>query len=90
VETIPRYADANPGFRVALLSLDFDTYDSTRVCLTHMYPLVVPGGVVVFDDYAVRGWGESDAADEFLRGRDVTLQSFPWAMSPTAFFEKPR
>lgn len=88
VDSVKAYVKANPGFRVALLNLDFDTYESTAACLTTLYPLVVPGGLVVLDDYGVRGWGESDAVDEFLRGRDITLQSLPWAMSPTAFFQK--
>lgn len=90
VVSVPQYAASNPGFRVALLNLDFDTYESTLVCLKQLYPLVVPGGIVAFDDYGVRGWGESDAADEFVRECDASLESLPWALSPTAYFVKPR
>jgi len=36
---------------IALLRLDGDWYESTRLCLEHLYPLVVPGGMVVLDDY---------------------------------------
>ena len=40
---------------IALLRLDGDLYSSTMTCLTHLYPLVSPGGFVVVDDYALRG-----------------------------------
>ena len=28
--TVKEYVEANPGFRIALLNLDFDTYDATK------------------------------------------------------------
>ncbi len=86
--TIHDYVKKNPGFRVALLNLDFDIYDPTAAALEHLYSLVVPRGVVAFDEYALRGWGESDAADEFFRGKNVVYESIPWALSPAAFIVK--
>lgn len=41
--------------RIALLRLDGDLYESTLVCLKHLYPLVVKGGFVIVDDYAFKG-----------------------------------
>ena len=50
---------------IALLRLDGDWYESTVVCLEHLYPLVPPGGVVVIDDYG--HWeGARRAVDEFI------------------------
>lgn len=86
--TIEEYVRNNPGFRVALLNLDFDTHDPTAAALRHLYLLVVPGGVVVFDEYATRGWGESDAVDNFFRDQKMVLRSIPWAMSPSAYAVK--
>jgi SAM-dependent methyltransferase len=86
--SIGEYRRRNPGFRVALLYLDFDTYDPTLAALQELYPLLVPGGVVVFDEYAVRGWGESDAVDEYFEGRGVTFQTLPWTGSPKAYLVK--
>ena len=60
-ETIP---GTLPG-PIALLRLDTDFYSSTRQELQHLYPLVVPGGVVIIDDYGA--WqGARRAVDEFL------------------------
>lgn len=47
-QTIPGYTPPAP---IAILRLDGDWYDSTMVCLTHLFPHVVPGGIVVLDDY---------------------------------------
>jgi len=50
---------------IALLRLDGDWYESTVVCLDHLYALVPPGGIVVIDDYG--HWeGCRKAVDEFL------------------------
>jgi hypothetical protein len=71
-ETVPRAA-ATIG-PIALLRLDGDWYESTRICLEHLYPLVVPGGVVHVDDYG--HWrGCREAVDEYLsrRGEVVLL-----------------
>ncbi len=40
---------------IALLRLDGDLYESTMVCLKHLYPLLSVGGVCIIDDYAVPG-----------------------------------
>lgn len=87
--TIPRYLKNNPGFRIALLNLDFDVYEPTRIALEKFYDRVVGGGIVTVDEYAIANWRESDAVDEFLKGRGLELKSFPWAMTPTAYFKKP-
>jgi hypothetical protein len=86
--TMEQYVDKNPGFRVALMNLDFDTYDPTIAALKHLYPLVVPNGVVVLDEYAAREWGESNAVDQYFRGKNLILRSFPWALSPGAYVVK--
>lgn len=52
---------------IALLRLDGDWYESTRLALTYLYPLVVNGGLIVVDDYGY--WpGCRKAVDEFLMG----------------------
>ena len=50
---------------IALLRLDGDWYESTAVCLKHLYPKVVKYGVVVIDDYG-HFEGCRRAVDEFL------------------------
>jgi O-methyltransferase len=49
---------------IALLRLDGDWYDSTKVCLDALYPKVNKGGIVVIDDYG-HFEGCRRAVDEF-------------------------
>jgi hypothetical protein len=41
--------------RIAVLRLDGDLYESTRVCIEHLYPLVSKGGWVIVDDWDLSG-----------------------------------
>jgi len=70
-ETLPRACrDIGP---IAVLRLDGDWYESTRVCLEHLHDLVVPGGFVIIDDYGY--WeGCRCAVDEFLALRRPDFQ----------------
>jgi len=40
---------------IAILRLDGDLYNSTFVCLQHLYPQVIKGGIVIIDDYGLKG-----------------------------------
>ncbi len=63
-ETIPRFT---PPCDIAVLRLDGDWYESTRVCLENLYPHVAPGGIVIVDDYY--NWdGCARAVNQFLDG----------------------
>ena len=89
LKTIPRYVKDNPGFRIALLNLDFDVYEPTRAALEKFYDRLVGGGIITIDEYAIANWRESDAVDKFIKGRGLELKSIPWALTPTAYFKKP-
>jgi hypothetical protein len=88
-ETVPRFFADNPGIRISLLHFDCDLYKPTKRALDVLWPLVVPGGVVIFDEYAIAPWeGESRAVEEFFTGRAVELQKFDWSSSPGAYMVK--
>ena len=87
-ETAARYVATSPGMRISLLHLDLDLADATRAALEAFWPRVSRGGIVVFDEYAVRGWTESDAVDDFFRNIPVQIATLPWARTPTAFIVK--
>ena len=63
-ETVPE--------RIALLRLDTDWYESTRHELTHLFPRLVRGGILILDDYG--HWrGARKAVDEYLKENNATL-----------------
>jgi len=54
-ETLPLLTLTN----IALLRLDGDLYESTEVCLKYLYPKVSKNGIVIIDDYALRGCNQA-------------------------------
>lgn len=61
-DTIPNFNFKEP---IALLRLDADWYDSTMICLEHLFPKVKPGGIIIIDDYYT--WdGCSKAVHDYL------------------------
>jgi O-methyltransferase len=60
-ETVPAQAPE----KIALLHLDTDYYRSTLHELTHLYPRLVSGGVLVVDDYG-HFEGARQAVDEYM------------------------
>lgn len=90
-DTLPKFIKDNPGLRVSLVHFDVDLYEPTKKALELIYPLVVPGGVVVFDEYGFIPWeGESKAVDEFLaeKGIKTVLRKFPYTTQPHGYFIK--
>src|ERR1022692_4264887 len=60
-QTIPRELPHT----ISILRLDTDWYASTRHELEHLYPRLVPGGVLIIDDYG--HWrGSRKATDEYF------------------------
>lgn len=58
--------------KIALLRLDTDWYESTAHELEHLYPLLVPGGVIIIDDYG--HWeGARKAVDEYIAAEKLPL-----------------
>jgi O-methyltransferase len=61
-DTLDRFTPEEP---IAVLRLDGDWYESTMQCLTALFPHVVPGGLIIIDDYFT--WdGCSRAVHDYL------------------------
>lgn len=52
-QTVPENKDRIGA--IAILRLDGDYYESTKVVLDHLYPSVTPGGYIVIDDFDYPG-----------------------------------
>lgn len=53
---------------IALLRLDGDLYNSTYVCLEHLFPNVIEAGIVIVDDWSLKGC--QDACKEYFKAID--------------------
>jgi hypothetical protein len=91
-DTLEPFLASMPGLRINLLHFDMDLYEPTLFALERLWDLVVPGGVIVLDEYGLPPWGgEATAFDTFRSSRNlaVKLQKFSWCLTPTAYLIKP-
>jgi len=71
-ETLPR----SKVQKIAFLHLDVDLYKSYKTCLKELFPRVVMGGVVVFDEYGdvSKFPGAKKAIDEYFKNTNYIIQ----------------
>ncbi|MHB0764606.1 TylF/MycF/NovP-related O-methyltransferase [Stutzerimonas sp. NM35] len=65
-ETLPGYQ----GGGIALLNIDCDLYEPYKNALDYLYDQVVPGGIIVFDDFKI----EADADERFPGARKAVYE----------------
>ena len=72
--------------KIALLRIDGDWYDSTKVCLEGLFHKVAQNGFVIIDDYGTFS-GCRKASDEFFDQREVRPELM-YSDSDCVFFRK--
>jgi hypothetical protein len=86
IETVPQYVLNHPELVIALLHIDVDVYEPSKVILQHLFDKVVSGGIVILDDYGTIG-GETRAVNEFIVDRNLSIEKLPLSHIP-AFIRK--
>ena len=81
-DTLPRFLEQYPATRLALLHLDMDVKEPTSFALELLYDRVVPGGLIIVDDYnAVEG--ATQAIDDFIGKCGVQVEKLPHYAYPS-------
>lgn len=65
MQTLPAYMERNPSLQISMLHIDVDIYEPTLVILESLWDRIVPGGILMLDDYSLIE-GETLAVDEFF------------------------
>jgi hypothetical protein len=86
-KSAPQFAKKRPGFKISLLYLDLDLGKPTFDTLKAFWPRVSRGGLVVFDEYALHQWSESQGVDQFFAEMNVKVKILDF-MAPTAYVIK--
>jgi hypothetical protein len=81
LETVPKYIKEHPELKISLLNIDIDFFEANMCCLENFYDLVMPGGVVLLDNYTA-AHGDTKSVDKFFAERDVSIKRFPFALRP--------
>jgi Macrocin-O-methyltransferase (TylF) len=78
LKTIPAYVAANQHLVVAMLYLDFDVYEPTKVALETLRSRMPKGAVIVFDELYNHQWpGETLAVLETIGISNLRIKRFP-------------
>ncbi len=90
-QTLPKFLSENPGFRVSMLYIDVDLERPTYIALKHLWERILPGGVILFDEFEYHKFSESSGVEQFLKefNLEFDLKSTNW-MAPTAYMIKKR
>jgi tetratricopeptide (TPR) repeat protein len=60
-ETLPGFLESHPGLPICFMNIDCDLYSSTRDVLDSVFDRVVPGTVIIFDEYVINPhWKEDE------------------------------
>jgi hypothetical protein len=75
--TIPQYIEDNQHLVVAMLYLDFDLYEPTKIAIESFLPRMPRGAIIAFDELCSPRWkGETIAVLETLALNKLRLQRF--------------
>jgi hypothetical protein len=75
--TIRDYIDRNKHLIVALLYLDFDVYEPTRIAIENFWPRMPLGSVIAFDELNQKQWpGETQALMDTLGAGSLEIKRF--------------
>lgn len=87
LETLPVYLKENPHLKISLLHIDTDVYEPSKLALELLFDCVVPGGLIVLDDYGTVE-GETKAVDEFFVNKNYEIKKFPFSHTKPSFIIK--
>jgi len=88
-ETMPKFLQDNPGFRASMIYIDVDIERPTYHALVNLWDRLLPGGIILFDEYEYHLFSESVGVAKFLKEKGVkyNLKSTDW-FAPTAYLRK--
>ncbi|MDU2148405.1 MAG: TylF/MycF/NovP-related O-methyltransferase [Paeniclostridium sordellii] len=81
-DTLDEFLEKNKQIKISLLHLDLDVYKPTKFILEKLYERMIPGGIIVFDDYGTVK-GATDAIDEFLKEKNKKIEKLSLCYIPS-------
>ncbi len=87
-QSLPAFLEERKDVRFSFVYLDTDLYPSIRCGIELLYPKLLKGGIMAFDEYNLEDWpGETSAVHDVL-GEDVVIHAVPMTRQPTAYIVK--
>ena len=85
---LDRFFDQHPHIQFRIVFMDIGSYEATSACLPHFWPRLIPGGIMILDQFNHEmSPGETRAVRELLP--DLAVHAFPFTNHPSAYIVKP-
>jgi len=85
-KTFDGFRSERGGIRFKFCLVDFDLFEPTEFILQRLPNLLVPGALILFDEYGFDEWpGETAAADDFIKKHGLKLYTLPYSHAPGAY-----
>ncbi|MFP3942321.1 MAG: class I SAM-dependent methyltransferase [Alphaproteobacteria bacterium] len=82
------FFESHPHIQFRIVFMDIGSYEATSACLPHFWPRLVPGGIMILDQFNHEmSPGETRAVRELLP--DLAIHTFPFTNHPSAYIVKP-
>lgn len=87
--SVPKFIQENPGFRTSLIYMDVDIARPTYHALINLWDRLLPGGIILFDEYEHHIFSESLGTEKFLKDKNLeyNILTTDW-IAPTAYIVK--
>jgi len=81
-KTSMEYLKNRPELKLSMIHIDVDVYEPTKVILETFWDRLVPGGILVLDDYGTVE-GETRAVDEFFKNKNIEIKKLNYYHTPS-------
>ena len=79
LDTLPVFLEENKWMTCAMLILDTDLYEPTKMGIQKILPMMPKGGILVFDEYNYQKFpGETQAIKEELKLNNIRVKKMPY------------
>jgi hypothetical protein len=82
MKTLPEFLEKYPARRISMIHIDVDVYEPSKFILEQLWDRLVPGGIVMLDDYATVE-GETLAVEEFFKDKPHLIRKPRFNYIPT-------
>ena len=87
LNTVPDFIKLNEKIKIALLHIDVDIYEPSKIILENLYDKVVEGGIILLDDYG-KFPGETKAVDDFFQDKKMKIKTLSFSESGPSYIIK--
>lgn len=86
--SVPGFIEECKDVRFSFVYVDCDLYLPCVTAIKSLWPKILKGGLLVFDEYNMQDWPGETAALHDALGEDVELRVVPNTRQPTAYVIK--